>query len=99
MENRKSIHLQIEHKIPDFDGWKKAFESDPVNRKKAGVRHYKIFRPCDDPNYVIIDLEFDNIKEAQDTLAVLRHLWTKVEGKVMMNPQARILDLVETADV
>jgi hypothetical protein len=91
--------LQIEHKVPNFDGWKKAFESDPVNRKKAGVRRYSIFRPIDDPNYVIIDLEFDNLKQAEDTLAELRNLWGKVEGKVMMNPQTRILDLVETLAV
>jgi hypothetical protein len=99
MEKEKSIHLQIEHKVPNFDGWKKAFENDPINRKKSGVRCYKIFRPIDDPNYVIIDLEFDNLGEAEDTLAALHNLWLKVEGKVMMNPQTRILDLVETKDV
>ncbi len=99
MENGKSIHLQIEHKVQGFDGWKKAFESDPINRKKAGVRRYEIFRPCDDQNYVIIDLEFDNLKDAEDTLVALRNLWTKVEGVVMMNPKIRILDLIETVDV
>jgi hypothetical protein len=99
MEKEKSIHLQIEHKVPNFDGWKKAFENDPINRKKSGVHRYKIFRPIDDPNYVIIDLEFDNLREAEDTLAALNNLWLKVEGKVMMNPQTRILDLVETKDV
>ncbi|MEP6713548.1 MAG: hypothetical protein ABJA37_14075 [Ferruginibacter sp.] len=99
MEKQNSIHLQIEHKIPDFDKWKKAFETDPVNRKKSGVRNYKIYRPLNDPNYVIIDLEFDNLKEAEDTLAALRKLWVDVEGKIMMNPQTRILDLVETADL
>ncbi len=68
MKKENSIHLQIEHKLPNFEGWKKVFESDPVNRKKSGVRRYKIFRPFDDPNYVIIDLEFDNLKEAEETL-------------------------------
>lgn len=91
--------LQIEHKVPNFLRWKKAFESDPINRKKSGVRRYSIFRPIDDPNYVIIDLEFDKLKEAEYTLTALRNLWGKVEGKVMMNPQTRILDLVETTDV
>ncbi len=93
------IILQIEHKIPDFDGWKKAFESDPIDRKKSGVLSYSIFRPIDDRNYVIVNLEFDNLKQAEDTLAALRNLWEKVEGKIMMNPQTRILDLVETTDV
>ena len=93
------VILQIEHKVPSFDGWKKAFESDPINRKKSGVRRYNILRPVDDPNYVIIDLEFDNLKNAEDTLAALRILWGKVEGTIMMNPQTRILNRVETAEV
>jgi len=93
------VILQIEHKVPNFEGWKKAFESDPINRKKSGVHHYRISRPIDDPNYVIIDLEFDNLKDAENTLSALRDLWKDVEGKVMMNPQTRILDMVESTDV
>lgn len=88
--------LQIEHKVPNFDGWKKAFDNDPINRKKSGVRRYRIFRPTNDPNYVIIDLEFDNLSDAEATLAALRNLWGQVEGKVMSNPQTRILNIVET---
>lgn len=93
------VILQIEHKVPSFDGWKKAFNDDPINRKSAGVRRYSILRPIDDPNYVIINLEFDNLKEAQATLDALRNLWGKVEGKIMVNPQTRILNLVENASV
>jgi hypothetical protein len=93
------IVLQIEHKIPNFEGWKKAFDADPINRKKSGVKHYLIFRPTDDPNYVIIHLGFDNITDAQETLKSLQQLWQKVEGSVMVNPQARILDIVEAIDL
>lgn len=93
------VVLQIEHKVPNFDGWKKAFESDPVNRKQSGVRSYRILRPVDDPNYVIINLAFDSLSEAENTLAKLRTLWAEVEGKVMMNPQTRIFDLVEARDI
>jgi len=91
--------LHIEHKVPNFDRWKKAFETDPVNRKKSGVRRYSILRPIDDPNYVIINLEFESLTGAEETLASLRKLWSKVEGQIMMNPQTRILDLVETSNV
>lgn len=28
--------LRIEHPVADFDGWKKAFDSDPVGREKIG---------------------------------------------------------------
>lgn len=92
------IILRIEHKVPNFDGWKKAFESDPINRKKSGVLRYRIFQPTDDPHYVIIDLEFDSLKEAEAALAALRNLWNKVEGTIMVDPQTRILNLVETME-
>jgi hypothetical protein len=30
----------IEHPVPNFNGWKQAFDSDPVGRVKMGVRRY-----------------------------------------------------------
>ena len=91
--------LRIEHAVPDFEGWKKAFASDPIDRKKSGVKHYRIYRPADDPNYVIVDLEFDKLNDAQETLLSLRKLWDKVEGTVMINPQTAIFDIVESREV
>lgn len=93
------IILRIEHKVPDFDGWKKVFESDPIGRKKSGVRRYRILRPVDDPNNIIIDLEFESLDEATNTLTALRNLWNKVEGTVVINPKTLILDLVEAKEV
>ena len=89
------IVLQIEHRVPNFEGWKKAFESDPIDRKKSGVKSYRIYRPTDDKNYVIIDLVFNTVSEAESALVALRKLWSKVEGTVMVNPQTRILEIVE----
>lgn len=92
------IVLQIEHAVPDFNGWKKAFDNDPVNREQSGVKRYRIFRQADNPNYVIIELEFDNLVEAEALLAALQKLWTQVEGRVMMNPKARIVETVESKE-
>jgi hypothetical protein len=88
--------LRIEHPVPDFAGWKKAFDSDPVGRKKLGVRRYQILRPVDSPNHVIVDLEFDTTNEAEALLAAMRLVWGRVEGTVMSDPKARILEAVET---
>jgi hypothetical protein len=88
--------LRIEHPVPDFNGWKKAFDSDPVGREKSGVRRFQIMRPTDDPNYVMIDLEFDHLDQAEAMLNALRVMWGRVEGTVMTNPQARIVEAVET---
>jgi hypothetical protein len=90
--------LRIEHKIPNFEGWKKAFDKDPVDRRKSGVRRYRIFRSKDDPNYVLIDLEFDKQENAETTLAALHKLWGDVEGKVIFNPKTQIINVVETID-
>lgn len=88
--------LRIEHPVPDFAGWKKAFDSDPVNRKGSGVRRYQVSRPLDNPNYVMIDLEFDTAKEAEALLAAMRGVWGRVQGTVMSDPKARIVETVET---
>ena len=91
--------LQIEHEVPRFDGWKKAFENDPADRKKAGVQHYKIFQRTDNPNFVIIDLEFEELKSAENMLVSLQALWKNVDGKIIMNPKSRILRLIESKNV
>jgi hypothetical protein len=90
--------LHIEHRVPSFDGWKQAFDSDPVGRERTGVRRYRIARAVDDPNYVMIDLEFDTTQRAEALLASMREVWKRVEGQVMWSPQARIVEVAETPD-
>lgn len=88
--------LRIEHAVMNYEGWKKAFDSDPAGRQKSGVRVYRIIRPVDDPNYVIIDLEFDTTAEAEAFLKVMRNIWGEVAGKIIMNPQVHLAEIVET---
>ena len=90
--------LQIEHKVQNFDDWKKAFDSDPIDRKNSGVKKYRVYRPTDDSEYVIVDLEFDDFIHATKALRALNVLWGNIEGKVIFNPHTRILDLVESRE-
>jgi hypothetical protein len=57
--------VRIEHAVPSFEKWKQAFDSDPADRKGSSVRRYQILRLQDDPNYVLIDLEFDAVRAAR----------------------------------
>lgn len=93
------INLQIEHEVPSFEGWKKAFDSDPINRRKSGVRRYKIFQRTDNPNFIVVDLEFDNLKEAEATYTALQSLWKNVDGKIIIKPQIKILELIESREI
>ncbi len=93
------IVLQIEHPVPNFAGWKQAFDSDPVGRKKMGVRRYRVLRPVDNPNFAIIELEFDTIAEAEALLDAMRVVWGRVQGSIINDPQARIVEVVESIDL
>jgi len=57
-----------------------------------------VLRPIDDPNYVMIDLDFDTRAQAEALLAAMRVVWGRVQGKVMTRPQARIVEAVEAKD-
>ncbi len=87
--------LRIQHPVPNYEGWKKAFDSDPVGRQKSGVRRYQILRPVDDPNFVMIDLEFDTAAQAEALLAAMRVVWGNVQGAIMSKPEVRIVEAVE----
>ena len=63
------------------------------------MRRYQISRAIDNPNYVMIDLEFDTVAQAEALLAAMRVVWGRVEGTIMMNPQARIVEMVETKEL
>ena len=73
--------LRIEHPVPDFEGWKKAFDSDPVGRVRSGVQRYRISRAVNDPKYVSIDLEFATEGEAAGLLAAMRKVWSRWKGR------------------
>jgi hypothetical protein len=90
--------LRIEHPVPDHDRWKKAFDSDPAGREQAGVRRYRVLRAVDDPAYVMIELEFDTMQEAETLLARMRTIWGDVEGKIMNHPVTRFARLMEAKE-
>ena len=90
--------LRIEHPVPDYEVWKQAFDGDPVGRQQSGVRRYQVLRAIDDPNYVMIDLEFDTASDAEALLAAMRVVWDRVQGSLLSNPKVRIVEPVETKE-
>jgi hypothetical protein len=90
------VILHIQHSVPNFEGWKRAFDNDPVDRKASGVRRYHVRRSVEDPTFVMIDLEFDTVAEADRLLEKLRSLWSGPAGAVMRNPEAWIVETVES---
>ncbi len=91
--------LHIEHAVTDFDVWSAAFGRFAGIRRQAGVRGERIFRPVDDPRYVLIDLDFDTAEAAQAFLQFLTtKVWAVQENAPALSgaPQTTILQLLPT---
>lgn len=91
--------VRIEHAVPNFEKWKQAFDSDPADRKGSGISRYEIFRAQDDPNHVMIDLEFDSLDEAESFLRKMEGIWSGPGKAVMQNPRSRIVERVELTEL
>lgn len=91
--------VRIQHMVPDFERWKRVFDSDPMDRKGSGVTRYHIYRSVNEPNLVLIDLELDTLAESTTFLERLEQLWAGPGGAVMQNAQALIVDTVESKSV
>ena len=100
--------LMIEHPVADFDSWKAAFDSDPAGRKPSGVLRYRVFRPLDDPRYVLVHLDFAGATEAQAFLASMRKIWGRVSASLGLtrelgsdnaSPRARVVEVVESKEI
>jgi len=90
--------VRIEHSVPDYAPWKQVFDSDPVGREKMGVRRYQVLRAVDDPNVVMIDLDFDTTAEAEAFLTAMRGIWSRVQGSLIYPPQTRIAESMEVTE-
>lgn len=87
--------LRIEHPITDFAVWNTAFDRFAEVRLNAGVRGHRVQRPIDDARYVLIDLDFDSVGEAERFLAFLRaSVWTNAQSSPGLagEPSTRILE-------
>lgn len=87
--------LHIEHGINDFGLWKQAFDRDPVDRAASGVIGHRISRPVDDSHYVVVELDFNELSQAEQLLANLKAtVWNSpaVSPALHGAPQTRILE-------
>ena len=87
--------LRIEHRVSSFDGWRNAFDSDPINRKQSGVIKYRIYRPAENVNFVMIELDFENLEQAQSAKAALEKIFPNIDGKLIFDVQLTLLELVD----
>lgn len=89
--------LHIEHPITDLAAWTTAFSALAEVRCQAGVRAEQVRHPIGDPNFVVLDLEFDSTDQAEAFLHFLQsQVWAVPENSPALagTPEAKILESV-----
>jgi hypothetical protein len=93
--------LHIEHPISDIETWSAAFSRLAGARREAGVRTERVQRPIDQPDYVVIDLDFDTSDAAERFLRFLQtQVWKSRENSPALTgaPETMILEPVLPVD-
>jgi hypothetical protein len=88
--------LLIEHSVSDFDTWHEAFARFATHRQKGGVQGERIMQPVDDPQYVLIELEFGTLEAAQGFQQFLEtQVWSTPQNSPALvgSPRVRIAEV------
>jgi hypothetical protein len=93
------IIVQIEHEVSDFPSWRKAFDNDPIDGKKIGVHRYSVLQLNENRNYIIIELEFEDFNQAEAACSMLKNLWSRLDGSLLINPNIKILHQIIREDI
>ena len=89
--------LHIENTLHDFDSWKTAFDKYDRVRADNGVRSYRIRRRPDDPQQIVIDLEFDDRAAAEAYTDILAKIWStpQSQAELVFHSEPLVLEVVE----
>jgi hypothetical protein len=90
--------LHIEHEISELAVWLDAFKKMASARETAGVTRTEVYRPSDDPNYVVINLSFENLDAATTFREFLiNQIWASPSSAPALvgPPTARVLEEVQ----
>ncbi len=61
-------YLLFEHEIEDFDRWKPVYDGHEPSRKRAGLREVLLLQSSENPRFVVLLFEVEDIKRARDFL-------------------------------
>lgn len=93
--------LHMEHDVPSYENWKRmGFDADPLGRKSMGVKRYRIGRRSDNPDRVMIELEFETADAGSRMASALQKMWVGAQAKGLIGaPSLTAFEIVETADL
>jgi hypothetical protein len=94
LEEQVRATLHIEHAITNFATWKAAFDRFAPKRLEAGVTAERLYQPADDPAYVLLQLDFPTVQQAEGFRQFLEaRIWSSTSNSPGLAgvPKARVL--------
>lgn len=58
-------YLLVRHRVKDYGTWKRVFDDDGARRRESGCRGGLVFRSDDDPNEVVLLLDWEDLGRAR----------------------------------
>jgi hypothetical protein len=87
-------YVIVKHKVADYARWKQMFDADGANRQDGGSKGGQLFRSADDPNEVVMLLEWD-LEQARQ-FSQREALRAKMqEAGVLGPPELYLLEAIE----
>jgi heme-degrading monooxygenase HmoA len=87
-------YVLIRHKVEDYTRWKPAFDAHGATRKASGSKGGRLLRSAEDPNELVILLEWDNLQKARQ-FAQPYALRNTMQRAVVGKPEVYFLEELE----
>jgi heme-degrading monooxygenase HmoA len=86
-------YVLIEHRVGDFETFRKVYLDDASRRERLGCQGGTVFRVADDPDAIIVMLAWDSVEHARDFAGSLE-LEQAVEWSTsnVATPRVTVLD-------
>ena len=92
------VYMLVRHKVKDYAVWKSVFDQHADLREKYGCLGGSIFRNTDNPDEVVVFLEWNDLKGIHEFLDLDVHNDVMQRAGVVDQPDGYFLDLVEKVD-
>ena len=91
--------LLVRHKVADYAKWKLLFDAHGAARRTGGSKGGRLFRNADDPNELVVLLEWDDLAKARQFARSEDLRQTMLRAGVSDQPNMYFLEEVERPSV
>lgn len=57
--------VTVRHTVADYEAWKVGYDAHAVSRKEHGATNAQVLQSIEDPNDVVVLIEFGSLEEAK----------------------------------